>query len=69
MNQEVDDVQLGISMPSKGKETEQLPRKIGNILPSRTNRESADFNMNDPPFTCNWTGCSSKTFTRKSDLK
>jgi hypothetical protein len=71
INQELDDLQLDIldiCSSSKGKETEQL-QSIGNTLPSRTNIEGADFSMNTPPFTCNWTGCSNKTFTRKSDLK
>jgi hypothetical protein len=68
MNQEVDDLQPDISTLSKGEETEQL-QSIGNISPFRTNWESTVFNMNTPPFTCNWTGCFNKTFTRKSDLK
>jgi len=68
MNQEVDDLELDVSTPSKWKENEQL-QSIENISLSGMNWECKVFNMNTPPFTCNWTGCFNKTFTRKSDLR
>ncbi|KAE9367169.1 hypothetical protein N431DRAFT_418305 [Stipitochalara longipes BDJ] len=56
-----------MSMSSTLKEADELqnPRKIS---PHGTNSEGS-FNLNTPPFTCNWTGCSAKTFTRRSDLR
>ena len=68
MDQGVEDHQSDVLASPKGKPSEQSQSNEKLSL-SGSNLESADINTDSPPFRCNWTGCSSKAFTRKSDLR
>lgn len=68
MDQGVEDRQPDVLASPKRKHSEQSQSNEKPSL-SGPNFESADFNTDSPPFRCNWTGCSSKAFTRKSDLR
>lgn len=68
MDRELDGFQPASSVPLGEKEPELLqnhPRSMS----SEANLGSASFHMNTPPFTCSWTGCTDKSFARKSELK
>jgi hypothetical protein len=68
MDQGVKDRQPDVLASPRRNQSEQSQSNEKLSL-SGPNLESADFNTDSPPFRCNWTGCSSKAFTRKSDLR
>ncbi|PMD28955.1 hypothetical protein L207DRAFT_642762 [Hyaloscypha variabilis F] len=67
VDQEVDEFQSTMSMPSELKEAQGL-QSSQHVSPQGTNME-VPANLYIPPFTCKWKGCSAKAFTRKSDLR
>jgi hypothetical protein len=68
MDQGVENRQPDVLASPKRMQSEQS-QSNEKLLLSGPNLESVDFNTDSPPLRCNWTGCSSKAFTRKSDLR
>lgn len=67
VDKQVDHFPLTMSTSLATKDAGELPSP--GMVPSHETNTAASLNLATAPFSCHWTGCSAKSFARRSDLR